>query len=151
MYQKSIIHYIAKTLIDILFYAGIVATLAVPFLSSRLYAYIGYRSNLWQMPFMLVLLTSGACCVFMLFHLKQMYRTLLVGNPFIPDNVKRLRMIAVACLLIALIYIAKCFFLFTFGTVIISLVFIIGCLFCLTLKDLFKQAVNYKAENDLTI
>ena len=151
MYQKSIIHYIAKILIDFLFYAGIAATLAVPFLYRRIYNCIGYRNESWQIPFMLVLLLSGICCVFMLFHLKKMYRTLLVGNPFIPDNVKRLRMIAVACFLIALIYIAKCFFLFTYGTVIIVLVFIIGCLFCLTLKDLFKQAVNYKAENDLTI
>jgi len=151
MYQKSIVHYISKIVIDILFYAGIATTLAVPFLSSRFYACIGYTSEAWQIPFMLVLFFSGACSVFILFHLKQMYRTLLIGNPFIPDNVNRLRMIAVACLLIAVIYIGKCFFLFTFGTAIISLVFIIGCLFCLTLKDLFKQAVNYKAENDLTI
>ena len=80
-----------------------------------------------------------------------MYRTLLEGNPFVDKNVCHFRKISVACTIISIIYIIKSFFMFTFGSVVIALVFIIGCLFCLTLKDLFKQAINFKAENDLTI
>jgi hypothetical protein len=34
---------------------------------------------------------------------------------------------------------------------VIVIMFIIASLFCLTIKDLFKQAINYKNENDLTI
>ena len=80
-----------------------------------------------------------------------MYKSLLVGNPFVDDNVNHLRKIAVSCFLIAIMYVIKCFFMLTFATIVIAAVFIVGCMFCLTLKDLFKQAINYKTENELTI
>ena len=80
-----------------------------------------------------------------------MYRTLLVGNPFVDKNVAHFRKMAVACFVIALIYAVKCIALFTVAALVITVIFVVGCLFCLTLKDLFKQAVNFKAENELTI
>lgn len=151
MYKKSISHYIAKAVIDILFYMSIVCVVLVPVFSRWLFGWINYSDSSYLVMFTVIVLLSGVCCVYILFNLKQMYRSLLVGNPFVDKNVSHLRKIAVACILIALMYIAKCFFMFTVATVVIAFVFIVGCLFCLTLKDLFKQAINYKTENELTI
>lgn len=149
MYQKTITHHITKILVDILFYLSFVCICAVPFASDFLFG--EGRSTAYIIFFDAVLISSGLCCAYILYNLKQMFRTLLCGNPFTDENVIRFRRLSVTCITIAIIYIIKSIFLFTIGTVIVSLVFIIGCLFCLTLKDLFKQAANYKAENDLTI
>lgn len=151
MYQKSITHYLAKIVIDILFYVSIVCVVSVPWWVGPLFSWIGYGREGDMATFMAIIFVSGLCCVYILFHLKQMFVTLLEGNPFVDKNVSHFRKIAVACGMIALIYLVKCLFLFTFATLVIAVVFIVGCLFCLTLKDLFKQAINYKTETELTI
>ena len=151
MYQKSVTHYLSKIVIDILFYLSILCVILVPIWGKHLFSWISYRNEGYLVPFLSIVFVSGLCCVYILYNLKQMFHSLLVGNPFVEKNVSHFRKIAVACAIIAGIYILKCFFLFTYATVVIAVVFIVGCLFCLTLKDLFKQAINYKTETELTI
>ena len=151
MYQKSIAHYIAKIVIDVLFGVSVICTVLVPFVSERIFQWIGYLDKNYGVAFTGIVFLSGICCSYILFQLRQMYVSLLVGDPFSDKNVKHFRKMAAACIVIAFIYAAKCFFMFTYATVVIAAVFAIGCLFCLTLKDLFKQAINYKTENELTI
>ncbi len=151
MYEKSLTHYISKAAVDVLFYLSIVCTIMVPFVASWLFDWINYSNSEYLTVFTIILFISGLCCVYILFNLKQMYRSLLVGNPFVDKNVNHLRKIAVSCSIVALIYAVKCLFLFTFAAIVISMIFVVGTLFCLTLKDLFKQAINYKLENELTI
>lgn len=150
MYKNTVTHYIAKTLVDILFYTGIVAVAAVPWWSKWIRDFLLYSPVQWYIM-MAVLMLSGICTVYVLFILKGMFKTLLGGNPFVLKNVSAFRKIAVACALIALIYMIKCFFLFSLATLVIVFIFIIGTLFCLTLKDIFKQAVYYKEEHDWTV
>lgn len=151
MYKKSLTHYIAKVVIDALFYLSVICVVIVPFCSKWLFGWINYYNPDYLLPFTAIIFASGVLCVYILFSLKQMYRSLLVGNPFVDKNVRYFRKMAVACFIISLIYITKCFFMFTLATIVIAMIFIVGCLFCLTLKDLFKQAINYKTENELTI
>ena len=151
MYKKSITHYISKIAIDILFYSSIVCVVLSPIFSRWLFGWINYSDSDYLVAFSVIIFLSGMCCSYILFNLKQMYKSLLVGNPFVDDNVNHLRKIAVSCFLIAIMYVIKCFFMLTFATIVIAAVFIVGCMFCLTLKDLFKQAINYKTENELTI
>ena len=150
MYKNSIVLHITKLLVDVLFYIGMICVVAVPFWAGRLLNYYGYTDN-GIIVFSAILFVSGICAVYILFVLKQMFKTLLGGNPFVEQNTNSFRKMAVACALIAAIYIFKCFIMFTWATVIIALVFAIGTLFCLTLKDLFKQSVYYKEENDWTV
>ena len=151
MYKKSLTHHITKIVIDLLFYLSIICVAFVPVFSRWLFGWINYADSDHLKAFTIILFSSGICCIYILFILKRMYRSLLSGNPFIDENVCHLRKIAVLCAIISLIYIIKCFFMFTFATIVIAAVFVVGCLFCLTLKDLFKQAINYKSENELTI
>ncbi|MBQ9914824.1 MAG: DUF2975 domain-containing protein [Clostridia bacterium] len=151
MYQKSLPHYISKILVDILFYASIVCTLMVPVFSRQVYMWIQYPYESYFLPFTLIVFVSGIFCVLILYHLKRLFKTLMVGDPFVEGNVVHLRRIALYCGCISLIYAVKCLFLFTLLTFVVAGAFCVGCLLCLTLKDLFKQAVNYKAENELTI
>ncbi len=150
MYKKSIVHYITKICVDVLFYIGIICCILVPFSSSWLIKYFNFAGE--NIIFMIaVLLSSGVASVYILWELKVIFKTLLVGNPFILKNVESLRKIALASAFISVIYLIKCVFSFTIATVVIIIMFVIASLFCLTIKDLFKQAINYKDENDLTI
>lgn len=151
MYKKSIIHYVSKVTIDILLILSAICTIAIPFYYERIFNFMGYINNSYMATFTVIIFVSGVICTYILFVLRQMYKSLLVGNPFTDKNVSSLRKIAVCCIIIAIIYFAKLFIVFTFATLVICAIFVVGCLFCLTLKDLFKQAINYKAENELTI
>jgi len=151
MYKKSLAHYIAKIVIDVLFWLSTICTVAVPFISKRIFNWIGYLDKSYAIVFTLIISVSGALCTYILFNLKQMYKSLLIGNPFTDQNVMHFRKMAVTCAIISVMYASKCIFMFTYATLVIAAIFAVGSLFCLTLKDLFKQAINYKKENELTI
>jgi hypothetical protein len=149
MQKQSAAHYIAKALVDLLFFGGIVCVMLVPWLSKYV-SIFGYgEKERWIIA--AVLITSGICAVYILFNLKQMFKTLLGGNPFVEKNISSFRKMAVSCAMISLIYLVKSVFIFTLATIIIILMFAVGSLFCLTLKDIFKQAMFYKEEHDWTV
>ncbi len=150
MYQKSIVHYMTKVCVDVLFYVGIICCALVPFSSSWLVRYF-YITDEMVLFMKVILLASGISGVYILWQLKVIFRTLMEGNPFIHANVTCLRKIAVACLVISLIYVLKLIVLPSISTVVIVAIFSVVCLLCLTLKDLFKQSIYYKDENDLTV
>lgn len=150
MYKNSFVHYLTKILVDTMFYGGILCCIAVPFMMPLIAAFLGYSPNIITL-YIIVLILSGLCSLYILWQLKAMFKTLLGGNPFIEKNVNCLRKCSVASFLIALIYLVKISVWFTIATSIIVVIFALLGLFCLTLKDLFKQAVAYKEENDWTV
>ena len=150
MYKNSFVHYLTKVLVEIMFFGGILCCVAVPFVVPKLAGYFFYSEEI-VLPFTIVLLLSGLCSIYILWQLKAMFKTLLGGNPFVSANVNCLRKCSVASFLIAIIYIAKMFFWSTLTTLIFVVIFSLLGLFSLTLKDIFKQAVAYKEENDWTV
>jgi len=150
MYKNSFTHYLTKFLVDAMFLGGLICCIAVPFVMPWLAERFGYRPQS-VLPFTAILLAAGLCSEYILWQLRAMFKTLLGGNPFVGANVTCLRRCAVASLAIALIFVAKSIFWFTLATAIIVIMFTMLGLFCLTLKDLFKQAVAYKEEHDWTV
>ena len=149
--QKSGFHRFSKFVIDALFFLSIPTTVAIPFFSKYIYEWIGYRSMSYADVFTGILLLSAVGCVYILHNLRGMYRTLVEGNPFVAENAASFGNIAITCIVIAVMYYIKLAMAFTLATLLIAAVFTVGCLFCLTLRDLFRRAAEYKAENDLTI
>lgn len=148
--QKSSVSKVTKIVVDIFFYLGIVCVIGVPFLSKALQ--MQYSTIITHLKFMTaILFLSGVCAVYILYNFKKMFKTLTHGNPFVWDNIKCFNRMAAACAIIAVIYIIKCVVMFSLATVVIICVFLIAALFCLTLKDIFKQAIIYKEENDWTV
>jgi len=150
MEKSKFYHYLTKVLVDLMFYGGVAACLALPFAMPWLLRFIGV-SETFRWVYTAILLSSGICAVFIMLQLKQMFKTLLGGNPFVIKNVSCLRKCAVASAVIALIYLIRIAFWFTIASSIIVVIFAMLSLFCLTLKDLFKQAIAYKEETDWTV
>ena len=152
MVKNSFVHYLTKVLVDIMFYGGIVICLSLPVLVPRLLLFFGYRyPDEVELLFTVILGAAGICTIYILYQLKQMFKTLLGGDPFVSKNVSCFRKCGVASFLIALIFIIRLLFGFTIGSSVVVIIFGLLGLFCLTLKDLFKQAVAYKEENDWTV
>ena len=148
--NSNFINRATKPVIDIMFFGGILCTIAVPFLTRFIGGFYGYDTR-GSIIFAAMLFVSGAASVYILFNMRQMFRTLVENDPFVMKNADCLRRIAAACVVIAAVYAVKCVLLFTWASVVIAIVFAVGALFCLVLKDLFKQAVSFKEENDWTV
>jgi len=149
MYQNSFIHYLTKVIVDIMFYGGILCCAALPFAMPKLANILGYDQSM-VMPFTVVLLSSGLCALYILLQLKAMFKTMLGGDPFISANVSCLTKCSIASFLIAIIYIIKLIFWFTIASATFVIIFVLLGLFCLTLKDVFKQAIELKNKSDWT-
>ena len=150
MYKKNNIHYLTKIFVDILFYAGIVCCIALPFVMPYLAKHFGYDDRV-ILPFNIILIIAGGCSLYILWQLKGIFKTLMDGSPFVLSNVDGLRKSAIASFVIVVDFAIKNIFWFSIMTTIITLIFALLGLFCLVLKDVFKQAINFKEENDWTV
>ena len=150
MGRISVIQRLTKTLVDIMFIIGIPCCIAVPFVMPFLTDTFGYGSET-VLPFSVVLILAGICALYILMQLKLMYRSLIKGNPFITKNIICLKKCAIASLVVSATFFVKIFFWFSITTFAMIIAFALLGLFCLTLKDLFKQAVAFKEENEWTI
>jgi len=150
MYKNTFVHYLTKALVDIMFYVGIMICLALPFAMPSIAQIFEYNAGI-VLPLTVILSASGLCTLYILWQLKTIFKTLLGGDPFVSANITCLRKCAVATFIIAIIYFGKMFFWFTPSTAAIFIIFSLAGLFLLTLKDVFKQAIAYKEENDWTV
>jgi len=150
MEKNRIRHLITKILVDIMFFGGIIATIAVPFIMPWLLRFTGVSYD-QRLTYTLIFIGSGICATYIMCQLRRMFKTLVGGNPFVVQNVSSLRKCAVASALIALIFVIRLVMWFTIAASIVVVVFAMLSLFALTIKDLFKQAVIYKEETDWTV
>lgn len=90
-----------------------------------------------------------ALCMDLLFL--RIMGTVRADTPFIFQNVRNLRSVAICCGVCALDF---CFILFFRPSVTLALcgaILLFGCLCALVLGSVFERAVLYKEENDLTV
>ncbi len=94
---------------------------------------------------------TGVFALTIVYQVRRFFHSINENNPFIYDNVKALKVIGYASFIISLCYIFKIIYYPTVLTIIITMIFaILGC-FCIVLAEIFRQAVETKNENDLTI
>ncbi len=120
------------------------------------YVGLGFAYDLdkvnWLYWYMLVLLyLSGIASFLILNALRRIFRTCVREEPFIMENVRSLRSISLFSGIIALLYASKVFLLNTFYTMVIVMVFAMATVFGYVLAELFRHAIQFKEENDLTV
>ena len=103
------------------------------------------------MLMLVIFAASGVCGIVIIGELRKMMRTVMQKNCFIHENVKSLEMMGLTSAVIVLLFFIKCFFLPTPATFIVVLTFFIAGLFSEVLSFVFREAIRYKEENDLTI
>ena len=150
MEKHKLLHNFTKTLIEFMLFSGMVICAAVPMSVLKASSYYPFIAGI-AFQLIAVLMISGTMGVYVLWKLRQIFKTIVYTNPYTLENARTLRKIAAAAFIIAVTFLYKCFFWFTLATVLIIIIFAVLGLFCLVLADVFEQAVHYKEENDLTI
>ncbi len=100
---------------------------------------------------MVLLVCSGVCAFSILAQAKKILHNINAKNPFTFDTANRIKYISYWCLPIAFAYLAAVFFIPSAFVLLVGLTFLFlaACIFII--GELFRQAVDYKQENDLTI
>lgn len=133
----------------IIFILGIIITITLPFLLQK---YIEWFNPHLNYTFSLIILyVSSVPALIIIYSFIKIFKNLKKDNPFIMDNVKRLKIISVCSLIIAIEYIVGMFFIMSVFEIILIAVFLIAWVGGYILSELLKKAIEYKEENDLTI
>ncbi len=102
-----------------------------------------------------ILYTSLAIgCLMVVYQVIKVFKSIVLGNPFVTENEIALKKIAVLCEVIAIILFIKFVVEMTFLNVILIFIIVtfgIAGLCAYVLSQLFKQSVFLKEENDMTI
>jgi len=102
--------------------------------------------------FLLVFLwVSGLLYMGIVYELRKMFKSLNQREPFRRENVASLKKIAVLAFWISAIYATKIIFYISLLTIVIGMAALSVGLFALIIGEVFRQAVEVKEENDLTI
>ena len=99
---------------------------------------------------MAFLTAMGAMALWILAELIGVLRS-VDTDPFVERNVRAFFRMGLAAELAGVAFFIKSGFLFTFMTAVCGLVMVLSGLFALVLAQVFRRAVEYKQENDLTI
>lgn len=110
---------------------------------------------------MFVIYPNGLLMVLFAYQFIKLFKSLEINNPFNFDNVNILKKGSVISLIMSILWFIDLLFMIfiignTYVNYIIVLIFLTGLFFGVfialyILSELFRQATNYKQENDLTI
>jgi hypothetical protein len=148
--KKGLSGYV-KILLDLVFVGGICIYLGLPIILKWYFSILQNHSSDNYYFLLMFMYFTGFFCIWIVFEICKIFKTLDRKNPFMIDNVISLKRMSLAAFIIAAAYIVKIIFYITFLTIIITMIFIIAGLFLLIIAEIFKQAVEFKEENDLTI
>lgn len=141
-----------KLLLQIGFIIGIVFLVVVPFILS----FIGDYFH----PFLIELYPIAICFLVIVKQFIGLFDSLKNNNPFCDNTVKRLKISGISSTVISVIlaivilyemFLAKGTPLFIVITCCLFILFIGVSMAFYILAELFRQAINYKKENELTI
>ncbi len=100
---------------------------------------------------MTALYIGGGAGVWLLAELLFIMKSVKRGEPFIMRNVASLKRIALCCIISCSAVILVLCFRFSISFIICATILAFGALAAYTLSLVFRQAVEYKEENDLTV
>ncbi|MBP3041425.1 DUF2975 domain-containing protein [Bacillaceae bacterium Marseille-Q3522] len=142
---------IVKRLLDLIFLGGIGIYISLPWAVEWYIGRLIYGTGEKYWFLLIFLYITGFLALWIVFEIRRIFKTLNRRNPFMMDNVKSLKHIAVSSFLISIAYIIKIIFFNSFLTIILAMVFVIVGFFSIILSEVFHQAVIVKEENDMTI
>lgn len=141
---------ITKRILDIMFYIGIVILVLLPAIIYIFSKYNNYYKKYVVVMF-LTLFVSGIIALLIISELRKMFRTVIADDCFVAENVASLVKMGNYSFIIAMLTLARSIFYVTPASIVIIIVFVIASLFSKVLSQVFKKAVAYKKENDMTI
>lgn len=101
--------------------------------------------------YLVILAYSGVMSELILWQGRRMMKLVNRGQAFSLNTVRCLRVAAAEVLVLAVFYLATMFWMSKFFMAFLFVVFVLGGCLLLVLGEIFRQAIEYKEENDMTI
>ena len=139
-----------KYLLDFMFYAGILVTVTLPFSVKKIGEFLPQLIEHYEETVIIYFVLGVSACV-LLRELRRIFKTVLNENCFVQENVVSLNKMGNWSFFIALMSVVRSIVYMTIAMLVVILVFIIAGLFSKVLASVFREAVQYKEENDLTV
>lgn len=142
---------LAKCAVNVMCALGIPTTIAVPFFL-KWYGKINnhFAGALYPIQSVMFVISGVFACL-IVFELRSMLKTVDEDNCFVMNNVISLERMGWYSFIIAIVSMIRLALYVTPGCFAIIIVFIIAGLFSKVLGKVFKKAIEYKEDNDLTI
>lgn len=140
-----------KYLLDMILVVGAVCVISLPVSLKWCFENSTWTAgeNYWFL--LLFLVATGVLGIVMVFELRQVFCRINEHKPFQRKNAVSFKRIALLALCISVSYIIKIIFYISFLTIIVAVAFLVFGLSGLVFSEIFRQAVEVKEENDLTI
>lgn len=143
---------LVKYTLDLMLLVVLMVLLTLP-ITVRMYfdAYVWTAGENYYWFLLVFLWVSGFLYLGIVYELRKMFKSLNQREPFRRENVASLKKIAVLALWVSAIYVIKIVFYISLLTMVIAMAALSVGLFALIIGEVFRQAVEVKEENDLTI
>lgn len=142
---------LTKWILNFMYYSGIVITITLPYTLQLAGEYYSKTIAYNYILMLFTLLPAAFMALMIIFQLRKMMETVIAGNCFVRENVISLEAMGSMSIVISGIFIIKMILMPTPATLIIIIVFFVAALFSMVLTYVFREAIDYKEENDLTI
>ena len=106
-------------------------------------------SQVLHFPFRITIYLCALPGFILLFCLNTLLKNIRMGNVFVNDNTKMLRIISWSCIAVGIISFGSGFYYASFFLVAVASAFF--ALIIRVIKNIFEQAIELKSENDFTI
>lgn len=137
---------VVTVLINCMLVAGGIAFLAIPKIADAI-----AESFVHRVPTLICMYAGGIAAYWLIYEFRVIMDSVQKGTPFVTRNVQALKHIAICCGWAAADIIFILFFTFSVPLVLCAFVLTFGMLCAIVLASVFRQAVEYKQETDLTI
>lgn len=147
----------AAVIVSLIFAAAaaiVVLCVYIPKIANEYLVLFGMNTSGHPVPFMIAMYAVCAAALWFLAELFFIMLSVKRGEPFVDRNVRSLNHMAGCCVIAAA---ALIFMLVMYGwyrdfsLYICAFILLFGALCAMTLSRVFAKAVEYKAENDLTV
>lgn len=132
---------------------GIVMLFMLPFLLDYMLSgrYEAYGHKYYYIVLLALLEYTDILGIISFWQVKKILHNVNSNKPFVMENAKRIRRVSICSAVLAVGYAAAIFFLRSPFVIIDFVLFAVISLALLVCAELFKMAVKYKDENELTI
>lgn len=154
--KEPIANKILKAALYAVFVGGVACTATLPFMArtwARLFFDVYYEASSYEgyPAFILAFLMAAAVLALWIVLEAILILRTVPKDPFVLRNAASLRRIGALFMALSALFFVKCALYITPLTLVCAFLFVLCGLFAFTLFSLFRRAVAFKEENDLTI
>ena len=151
IFRKTKLSAVIEYTLSLLMIVALILTVTLPWSIPAVTNHLPGESGFWFEKYMVVLLFSGIMSMLILWQARGIMHIINEGNPFVMKMVRRLRIIGIECLILSAFYFLSIFFVTRFFMVVVFITFLVVGMILFVFSQIFRQAIAYKEENDMTI